>query len=333
MNYIIDTNIAYYLSGIIPCDKNFDITKFRNDQNDKFISSVSLLELYIKYENSLDIFKQIIKSLLDNNIGIIVYGHDINFNMSLTFKKLYFKPKSYLKRIFEYFKKTYLKIFVAKIEYLGILIGSFYYGLNMLLENKTLKLKDFNFPFISLKDHGDEIIKNQIEKDIIDYWHNNNPQNRNRIYSNIRGLILTTICFFEIKKNIGKDNEEEFAKLFREKNETLDIDCKNLLQKTCKERNYKSSYLFKKFESDLKSGDLDFQSLVSIVEFLFLNNKMEFNDFADSTIISICSKSDDFSVLTSDKDWQEFVKISRDKFHGAKNSYDGLCKFYKHIGY
>ena len=333
MDYIIDTNIAYYLSELIPCDKNFDIIKFKNDKNDKFISSVSLLELYIKYEDSLEIFKKIIKSLLDNDIGIIVYGHDINFNMSLTLKKLYFKPKSYLKRIFEYFKKTYLKVFVAKIEYLGILIGSFYYGLNVLFENKSLKLKEFNFPFISFNDHGNEIIKKQIEKDILDYWYDNSPENRNRIYSNIRSLVITTICFFEVKKSIGKDNEEEFTKLFREKDQTLDIDCKNLLQKTCKERNYKSSYIFKKFESDLKSGDLDFQSLVLIVEFLFLNNKMDFNDFADSTIVSICSKSDNFSVLTSDKDWQEFMKISRDKFFGAKNSYDGLCEFYKHIGY
>lgn len=97
MEYIIDTNIAYYLAELSPCDKNFNISKFKLDNNFKFISSISLLELYIKYKNRLDIFKKIVKSLADNNIGIMVYGHNINNNLSLTCKKLYTKPKSYLK--------------------------------------------------------------------------------------------------------------------------------------------------------------------------------------------------------------------------------------------
>lgn len=332
MEYIIDTNIAYYLAELSLCDKNFNISKFKLDNNFKFISSISLLELYIKYKNRLDIFKKIVKSLADNNIGIMVYGHNINHNLSLTCKKLYTKPNSYLKRIFYYLQKTYIPILISKIEYLGILIGSLYYGLCLLKDDKSLQLKNFHFPFITFNDHGTGLIKQQIEKDVLEYWKNNSESNRDKIYANIRGLILSTICFYESKK-ISNNNEEHYINMFKEKNKNLILDCKKLLSDTCKERNYKTKYIFNKFEEDLKTGDLDFFTLVLLVEFLFKDNKMEFNDFADSTIISLCCKEQDFSVLTSDKDWQEFIKDSKNRFNGAKNSYNGLVSFYYHVGY
>ena len=47
MDYLIDTNIAYYLADISK-DINFDIESFRKDETPKLISSISVLELYLK---------------------------------------------------------------------------------------------------------------------------------------------------------------------------------------------------------------------------------------------------------------------------------------------
>lgn len=46
MDYVIDTNIAYYLLNYCGSkDKNFDLENFKKDKTSKVITSLSLLEI------------------------------------------------------------------------------------------------------------------------------------------------------------------------------------------------------------------------------------------------------------------------------------------------
>jgi len=324
MEYLIDTNIAYYLSDLnFNFDSNFDIHKFKKDDTSKIISSISILELYLK--NNIKDFKIILKGLYNNNIGIVVYGNNLKENIKPTIKKLYTKPKSYLIRMINYLKERYLYFISINIMYLGLLIGAMYTGL-LELKSKKIKLKEFTFNFICFRNNED--VLNLIKESINKYFSSSSKEDCDNIFYNVRVLTIMAIANYKDKINGINNKVETFSSL-----ENIELNCYQLMRETCGELNIRSRAIIDRFNKCLGDSPLDFSGLKQIVEYCFLQNKLNWNDFADFTIIRIAEKIGDCSAITSDKIWQEFIKTYSKVNDCANLSYNTLLKFYKKVGY
>lgn len=323
MDYIIDTNIAYYLSNLSK-DENFDINLFKKDKTSKLISSISVLEIYLHYD--LETFRHIMKKLNENKIGIVIYGNGINYNNNISLKKLSNKPKSYITRIIKYFESIYLYTISKNIMYLGFLAGGLYCYL-LELKDSNKKLKELNLDFISFKT-SEPIVLEYIQKDIKKYFETRKKEDCDAIYSHSRLLVLMSIASYKCKNYDTsiryKYEQEEFEKIVN-----MELDCFGLMQETCKKRGFKSSDIIKKFYEDLGNSTLDFFGLKSVVEFLFLNDKLDWNDFVDFTLINIAERIGDCAYITSDTIWQNFIKHFSNVNHCAYLSHQAIMKFYK----
>lgn len=315
---LIDTNIAYYLSGISN-DRNFNIELFKKDKSPKLISSISLIEIYLK--NNIKDFKNIMKILYENKINAVIYGININTHENITIKKLFVKPNSYIVRIMSYLKEIYSGCLARNLVYLGFLIGAMYVYLLELYET-DIKPNKLKFDFVCLNKSENEII-DLLKKDIDRYFLTKDTRDLNFIFMHVRNLTLMAIVEYKYK-NDKRDKVQIFEEVKR-----IDLDCYKLMQDTCKKRNLKVSYIINQFDKCFGKFNLDFAGIKNIVEYFFLTDRFQWNDFDDFMIISVAEKIKNCSVLTSDKHWQKFIKFYADKNNCANLSAQTLLKFYK----
>ena len=321
MNYIIDTNIAYYLAGISENAK-FSNRKFTGLKGEKFISSVSILELYYKYKDkNIEEFRKILKALLDYDVYIIEFGFIKQGNDYPTIKKLLTKPKSYLNRIIKKFKEMYIDILALNIYYFASMVGGLYTGILELFENPSMKLKDFHFKFIDYKEETKNLFLTSIKDSCEEFWIN---KDYSYIYYAISIIINVSITEYYIRKNNLIVNTEEEMKSYVDKfTKDNDLNFCELINKLKKMKNYTNKQIFSKFEDELISDNPCYIGLTKIAEFLFENNSFEINSITDSIIISIPNLSDDMCIITFDKKWIEFMNIIKDKFPFTKESFLG----------
>lgn len=131
MDYVIDTNIAYYLLNYCGSkDKNFDLENFKQDKTSKAITSLSLLEIYLKVKKNAELYKRLMKELSQLNIGTLIHGNPLKNNQIITIKKLAYKSRGYITRTMKYIQNITLDEFANNIVYLGILIGGDVYWIN-----------------------------------------------------------------------------------------------------------------------------------------------------------------------------------------------------------
>lgn len=322
MDYLIDTNIAYYLAGISN-DKNFEIDKFKKDETSKLISSISVLEIYL--HNDLDTFRRIMNILYKNKIGIVIFGNNINYNDKVSLQKLANKPKSYIIRIIKYFEEIYLYTISKNVMYLGFLIGGLYCFL-LELKDSNKKLKESNLDFISFQT-SEPIVIEFIKNDIRKYFKTRKKEDCEAIYGHTRLLTIMSIVSYKCKDYDISIRHTEEQKMF-ENIKNIELDCFGLMNETCKKRNFKNIDIMKKFYNSLGNGNLDLSGLKSVVEFLFLKDKLNWNDFADFTLINIAEKMGNCAYLTSDVVWQDFLRYYSSSNKCAEISYQAICKFY-----
>lgn len=322
MDYLIDTNIAYYLAGISK-DVNFDIESFKKDETSKLISSISVLELYLK--NDLKIFRKIMRQLNIHKIGLVIYGNGINYNDKSSLKKLAYKPKSYIMRTIKYFEEIYLYTISKNIMYLGFLIGGVYCFL-LELKNTNRKIKEVDFDFISFKNNESIVIEN-IKQSIRKYFKTRNKKDRDTIYEHARFLTIMAIASYKCRNDDEKVKIQNEKKLF-DKLINMDLNCHELMQEVCKKRGLKPKFIIQKFETSLKCDTLDFSGLKDVVESIFIDNTLDWNDFGDFTLVNIAERIGNCAYLTSDKHWQDFLKSYSVSNKCANLSYTAICKFY-----
>lgn len=326
MDYLIDTNIVYYLTGLSE-DKNFLIEDFINDSTPKIISSISIIELYLKYD--IKTFREIMKKLDNYKLHLIIYGDNVNYNENVSLKKLSTKPTSYLKRILAYFEKISVDYIAKNIMYLGFLIGGMYTYL-LKIKKGGKKIKDYDFIYIGLKDK-EKILLDMIKKDILQYYSTRKEEDCNKIFGNVRNIILMAIADYLYNKNkdrISKKSEDYFHRICN-----IKLNCHKLMVTVCKAKNLKAKDIINKFYLSFNlSTKLNFNGLENIVKYLFLNNKLEWNDFSDFTIINIAEKLTNCAIITSDKSKQEFLKENSIDNKCATISCQELLKYYKQVG-
>lgn len=325
MDYLIDTNIAYYLADISK-DINFDIESFRKDETPKLISSISVLELYLK--NDLKKFRKIMEHLNIYRIDLVVYGNEINYNDKITLKKLACKPKSYINRTIKYFEEIYLYTVSKNIMYLGFLIGGLYCFL-LELKNTNKKIKELDFDFICFKNNEAIVIEN-IKQSIRKYFKTCNRNDSNAIYEHARFLTIMSISSYNCRNDDEKVKIKNEQKMF-DKLIDLDLNCYKLMQEVCKKRGLKPKIIIQKFETSLKCDALDFSGLKDVVESIFIDNTLDWNDFGDFTLVNIAERIGHCAYITSDKHWQNFLKRYSASNKCANLSYTAICKFYKNM--
>lgn len=325
MKTIIDTNIAYYLSNISR-ETSFSIEKFEHLTDPIFISSVSLLEIYYKYGNN-EKFKAILSSLNNFNIGIILYGRNFKENEKLSIHKLLTKPKSYTKRIMNYFKEIYIDDLANNIFYLGSLIGGFYVGLLELIE-KNIKLSEFEFKFITYKNSLQEL-KKFIAKGMSQQYMKIKNRDSSFFYENIENLLYSSIALYNIKKH-NMDLSTEQAKDYYHKNIKIELSPVELLSQLLKCRNYKTKDIFHRFEECLDYGNADicFKCLITITESFFSNKNLQINDLTDSIILSMSNIDKDSCFITNDKIWKRFLLELSTNYQFAKNSINMMNRIF-----
>ena len=308
--YLIDTNIAYYLAGISKAP-SFLKEKFLNDDNNKFISSLSLLEIYFKYfKKDKAKYLQILQALEKAQIGIIVFGENLK-DYNITIRKLLTKPRSYTERIMKYFQEVYKNLYVVNIMYLGIFIGGLYAGI-LNLRDESIKLKDFEFKFIRFP-HTELKIKEIIQKDIMHYWNNPTKENSLTIFAHIKQLIIASYLFLVKKIDIHNYSGVALEQLFQSYLATT-ISFSGTLKNLCKKRNYKQKDILNKFKHDLilNSAELDMKMLIKIVEFLFASESFEINDIIDISFFNLINLDKQIAFITSDKFIKDFIKNNKD---------------------
>ena len=310
MIYLIDTNIAYYLAGISK-ETSFLKEKFLNDDNNKFISSLSLLEIYLKYfKKDKAKYLQILQALEKAQLGIIVFGENLK-DYNITIKKLLLKPKSYTERIMKYFQEVYKNLYVVNIVYLGIFIGGLYAGI-LNLNDESIKLKDFEYKFIRFS-HTELKIKEIIHKDIIHYWNNPTKENSLIVFAHIKQLIIASYLFLVKKIDFRNYSEVALKQLFQSCLATP-ISFSGTLKNLCKKRNYKQKDVLNKFENDvtLNSAELDMKMLIQIVEFLFTSENFEINDIIDLSFFNLINLDEQIAFITGDKFIRDFINNNKD---------------------
>lgn len=332
MIYLIDTSIAYYLSGYSE-DINFKKQDFINSPITKYISSISIIELYLK--NDFQKFKKILNKLVECKVYILVFGDEVNHNESISLKKLAKKPNSYLKRMVNYFEKISLDYTAKNVMYLGILIGGMYtYLLN--IKKKGNKIKNVNFNYIGFKNNKKKDLLELIKQDIVKYYKTKEKEDCNNIFEHIKLIKVLAIVDYLCTKheiNLKRTQNDYFEIISR-----INLNEYKLMSKVCKLKQLKQTDIINKFYSSLNSDNqyLDFRGLENIVELLFCHNKVEWNDFADFEIISIAEKIaikkyENCAVITSEKSKQKFLKGHMHNNKCAKLSYNELLKFYHGI--
>lgn len=332
MIYLIDTSIAYYLSGVSK-DINFNKQAFIDSSIPKFISSISIIELYLKYD--IKIVKQILNKLVEYKVYVIVFGDEVNHNESISLKKLAKKPNSYLKRMVNYFEKISLDYTAKNVMYLGILIGGMYtYLLN--IKKKGNKIKNVNFNYIGFKNNKKKDLLELIKQDIVKYYKTKEKEDCNNIFDHIKLIkVLAIVDYLCTKHEINsKRTQNDYFEIISR----INLNGYKLMSKVCKLKQLKQTDIINKFYSSLNSDNqyLDFRGLENIVELLFCQNNLEWNDFADFEIISIAEKIaikkyEDCAIITSEKSKQKFLKEHMHNNKCAKLSYNELLKFYQGI--
>ena len=325
MKIIIDTNIAYYLSNISK-ETSLSIEKFKNLTDPIFISSISLLEIYYKYGNN-EKFKTILSSLNNFNIGIILYGRNFKENERPSIHKLLKRPKSYTKRIMNYFKEIYIDELANNIYYLGSLIGGLYIGLLELIE-KNIKLSEFEFKFITYTNSLQEL-KKFITKGMSQQYMKIKNRDSSFFYDNIENLLCSSIALYNVKKH-NMDLNTEQAKDYYHKNRKIELPPVKLLSQLLKCRNYKTKDIFRKFEEclDYKNADICFKCLITITESFFSNKNLKINDLTDSIILSMSNIDKDFCFITNDKIWKRFLLELSNNYQFAKSSINMMNKIF-----
>ncbi len=324
MKIVIDTNIAYYLAEISKQD-NFSIDNFNKLNCDKYISSVSLLEIYNKNDEQL--LNKILQALYKYEIGILVFGSKINENEKPTVLKLLKKTHSYRQRIFKYYKDIFKDLFAQRLFILGSLMGSAYVGMTELLEN-DIKLKNLEFQHIYPKDSENEIYK-QFANDYLKTYKDFNPSGDLITYDLIKLMIISVAYYYSRKDNVAlyqfSDIEEYLNQI-----ENIEIDPHKLYIKLKNKKNIKHKPFFDRFAKTFLGHDTDLgtKGLVKIVESIFINKPFRINELNDSIIISLTELDDNICVITSENTWINFLRENVNEFSCAKKSLEIINNLY-----
>ena len=323
MNYLIDTMIAYYINGR-SVDPNFNLQKFLNSRHQKYISSISIIEIYNK--NDFKTFKSIMQSLYDNNIEILLYGMGIDYGHKITINDLLQLDQNKTDKELDYLKNIYKGVLAKNIYSTGILTGSLYSSL-MYLKDNNISLKNYQFSFLYFENNYDYIINN-ICSSIMNYYKAYEIQYFYEIMSYIKMLCI--ICITSSKYQGVEKNQSTLDKMIDDfqNDKLMQLECNKLLIETCNKRNWKPRYIFQKFKECLKSKSIGLNSLVFLIECLFTQEKFDFNDFADFIIMSIIENTTSFAYITSEHKWQTFIKDMQSICPGAKRSFIEMQKYY-----
>lgn len=203
-----------------------------------------------------------------------------------------------------------------------------YTGLIELKDDLNLKLNTFEFTFITFRTQI-ENFKNEIKKDLLDYFKSPDKEKSKMIFSYIRCLIDMSISNLNCKRMYkeGIDIVEKRLEEY-EKCKNLKLNFFKLMEEVCESRKCKSKAIFCRFFKCLDANEINFNCLKYVVKNIYSNEKFEYNDFADIIIISNAERLENGAIITSDIKWRRFILDNYNNNDFAKRSIEAMKKFY-----